>query len=173
VSITTTGLVVHVPFTEPLSPLLFSPEGFWKANTTLVGDASGGTLVITLNTERHREFLYLVDSLGMDCATAEGNDGLLGFLMYLGEDSAAALMEHRLEGVFNTAHGRRYFESELRPPRMLLGQQRRTGGAQGIVSANWESNVDTATYQFTAQGRYYRKSLIHQPGFLRTVLGNG
>lgn len=164
----------HTPFPDP-GVLPFAPEGFFTGLAALTGDASGGTARLFVRSTRGKEFLYLLDSLSAASSTADGGEGLIVYTMYRGEGLTGRLANYRTIGSHNTGHGRRYPQGDLEPPNMILGTSRRAMTTVDliIVEFNWQLNVNTVAYEFLVSGRYYRKAMSQDPGFLRTVLGRG
>ena len=158
----------HIPYPDP--DFRFAPEGRFVATGSVTGDASGGTAQVRIRTDRSAEFLYILDSLAADCQTGDGGDGLMQYLLYHGEHEVARDLHYSSQGTFNSGHGRRYFRSDLTPPAALLGAQRGDGNLISLCRFNWEVNVNTLVYTLGITGRYYRRNLVHQPGFLRAVL---
>lgn len=173
-SVTFPTTFTHVPYPDPIAGFLFSPEGRWTGRAAIVGNATGGTALVLAQTDRAGEFLYLLDAFAAESSTGDSGEGVVTFRQFLGDHISSLDAGYRLIGSFTTGQGRRYTLDEHRPPNMLLGVQRpEVGALNTILSFNWENNLDTLVYAITFSGRYYRRSLISEPGFLRVVLGRG
>jgi len=161
--------IVLVGLPEPRLEAL-SPEGFWHGERTLTGDASGGTAscLLDVSGEDAGPFVFTIDAIGADCSTGDGGEGLVTYRMYVSDTETERLISYRLIGSHNTAHGRRYPANEMAPPRILIGNEL-GGGAFTMMDFNWQTNVNTLGYAFTAWGRYYRRHLVRDPAFLEKV----
>lgn len=162
------GFGVHIPYPDP--DAVFAPEGRFVGVVTLTGDVSGGTAQLRIRTDRSREFVYLLDTLAVESATGDPGEALVLYTMYLGESLAQQSLSYRSVGSFTTAQGRRYPRQELTPPAALLGAPRGSGELITLCTFNWQANVNTLVYTLAVSGRYYRRNLVYQPGFLRAVL---
>lgn len=165
--------LLHIPLPDPATP--FSPEGIFHGAAEVTGDASGGVAIVSLTSGKDKQFLYVVDQMSVDSATGEPDDLLIIYRLFMGEPLQSVTAHYRAAGVFNSAHGRRYTIQDLTPPNAIIGHSRRPDdpATTALIQANWETNVNTLTYNLVAQGRYYRRAMMNQPGFYRAVLGRG
>lgn len=170
-SITGFADLLHVPLPDPETT--FSPEGIFHGSATLTGDATGGTALLSFTSGKGHQFLYVFDSMAVDSGTAETNDLLIIFRLFMSELIPSQNAHYISAGVFNSGVGRRYPITELTPPNAIIGHARLDVVTTALASVTWETNFNTAVYNYVAQGRYYRRSMVNQPGFYRAVLGRG
>jgi len=168
----TTG-VVHLPFGQRPGFGDPYPEGIAVAQRTIIGDATGGTVSLSVLTDGG--FLYRVERAGLAkgdaVATtldvisvhrwATARSGLGDFAFDLNW-----ILPPLATGTFS-AFG---FTNEdwLQLRRFPMGRTERAAAAQQLFFFSHSSNVNTITYEFDLIMAYWSVSAAYRPGFLES-----